>query len=427
MSTTTALSAIQKVFYVEDTLHKQFNQRSVLYDKLWKKWETDASGKTYTYAALTSGLSNAGSGMSEGGDFPASAAVGTQNIIVPDTQLSTPVELSGRVIKAATGSNKGAFVSAVRLTVEQAMKSTMHSINRQLHSDGTDALAFCVGNDDATPALFDDGQGNPFVHIPKSGVVTCDLIDAASNEAGQTVNEADMLISRGAAGAASVSLSWTSGAIDTASADGDYLVLANTIGKQMMGIRGVISASDPPLLSTTGLHGLTVASKPYWTAQVFANPAAAGTPRALTLEIMQQPLTAIQTETDFSADDVKFLLTNGGVFNKYIALCVENKRHVNQMTLDGGQTAVSFNNKPLILDPQCRQNTIYYIVPESMSVLTSSGGVVWADFQDGSQWQKKVGTAAGTYADAYQAFLVFYGNLACKVRNANAVLLDITQ
>jgi hypothetical protein len=424
MTTTTNLAAIQKVFYVEDTLHKQFNQRSVLYDKLWKKWELDASGKTYTYAAITSGLSNAGSGMAESGDFPASASVGTENIVVPDTQISTPVELSGRVIRAAQGANKGAFVSAVRLTVEQAMKSMMHSINRQLHSDGTDALAFCVGADDATPALFDDGQGNAFVHLPKAGTTTCDLIDAASAEGSVTVNEEDMNILRGAAGATSVSLSWTSGNIGTASADGDYLVLANTIGKQLMGIRGIVSASNPPLLSTTGLHGLPVATKPYWTAQVFSN---SGTPRDLTLELMQRPLTTIQVESDFNQDDVKFLLCNGPVFDKYIALCVAEKRHVNTMDLDGGQTAVSFNNKPLILDPQCRRNTIYYIVPESMAVLTSSGGITWADFQDGQQWVKKGGSSAGTYADAYQAFLVLYAGTACKVRNANAVLLDISE
>jgi hypothetical protein len=418
MTTTTALSAIQKVFYVEDTLHKQFNQRSVLYDKLWKKWELDVSGKTYTYAAITRGLSNAGSGMSEGGNFPASATVGTESIVVPDTQISTPVELSGRVIRAAQGANKGAFVSAVRLTVEQAMKSMMHSINRQLHSDGTDALAYWTSVDDTSGEDTDDNQGNAFVHLPKSGTITCDLIDASDNS---TVLGNDIVITRGANSATTVAVTWT-GTV-SGSADGDYLVLADTLGKQLMGIRGIISASDPTLLAG-GLHGLTVASKPYWVAQSSTN---SGTNRDLTLELMQRPLTNIQVESDFSQDDVKFLMCNGPIFDKYIALCVADKRHVNQMELDGGQTAVSFNNKPLILDPQCRRNTIYYIVPESMAVLTSSGGVVWADFQDGQQWVKKGGSTAGTYADAYQAFLVLYAGTACKVRNANAVLGDITE
>lgn len=415
MTTTSNLSAIQKVFYVEDRLHKQFNQKSILYDKLWKKWETDASGKNYTYAIQTSGLENAGTGMAEGGSFPASGTVGVANIIVPDTQLATPVELSGRVIKAATGANKGAFTSAVRLTVEQAMKSTIRSINRQLHGDGRDALAFWTVTDDSSGGVVDDGQGNAFVHLPKSGTLTCDLIATSDNS---TVRGNAIVVTRGASNAADVSITW-SGTV-ASSNDGDYLVLNDTLGLQMMGIRGAISAADPPLLSG-GLHGKTVSANPYWVSQVFG----AASNRDLSLELMQRPLTTIDVESDASQEDVKFLLCNGPVFDKYIALCVAEKRHVNRMELDGGQSAVSFNEKPLVMDPQCRRNTIYYIVPDSMSVLTSSGGVVWADFQDGSQWKMKPGSS--TYQDAYQAFLVFYGNLAVKSRSSNAVLTEISE
>jgi hypothetical protein len=52
---------------------------------------------------------------------------------------------------------------------------------------------------------------------------------------------------------------------------------------------------------------------------------------------------------------------------------------------------------------------------------------VWGEFMDGSQWKMKIASTGQSYADAYQAFLVFYGNLACKVRNCNAVLKDITE
>lgn len=419
MSNTTNLAAIQKVFYVEDKLHKQFNQKSVLYDKLWKKWQTDASGKSYTYAVLTKGLANAGSGMAEAGNFPASDSVGTANAIVPNTRIATPVELSGDIIRAATGANKGAFVSAVRLTVEQAMSSQMHSINRQLHGDGRDALAFWTTADDTSGTNVDDGQGNAFpIHLPKAGTVTCDLIDAT--------NDTDLLgtaivVTRGATAASNVAVTW-SGTV-TGSADQDYLVLTGTLGKQMMGIRGIVSASNPPLLAVGGLHGFPVASNPFWTAQVFG---ASGTNRDLTLALMQEPLTAIDTESDFSQSDVKFLLCNRIPFNRYIALCVADKRHPNTMTLDGGQTAVTFNDKPLILDPQCRENTIYYIVPESMAVLTSSGGSTWwTSPTGGDQWLPKNASSGTGYADAWLTYLIFYGGTACKVRSANAVLNDV--
>lgn len=417
MTTTSNLSSLLKVFYVEDKLHKQFNQKSVLYDKLWKKWQTDASGKSYTYGVLAGGLANAGSGYAESGTFPASDYVNVANAVVPNTRIATPVELSGDVIRAAKGPNKGAFASAARLTIEQATMSTMHAINRQLHGDGRDALAFWTATDTTSGTNVDDGQGNAFpIHLPKSGTVTCDLIDTDNT----TVNGNDIVVTRGAAGASSVAITWT-GTV-SAGDDGDYLVHKDTLGKQMMGIRGVISASDPPLLSG-GLHGFTVASNPYWTSQVFA-AGSAGANADLTLTLMQQPLSAIDTESDFSQADVKFLLTNRTVFNKYVDIATAAKYHFNTMTLDGGQTAVTFNDKPLVLDPQCQENVIWYIVPESMAVLTSSGGVTWYTAPDGSgqQWFPKTGGATQSYADAWQTFQIFYGNLACKVRSANAVL-----
>jgi len=423
MSTLSDLTAIQKVFYVEDVLHKQFNQKSILYDRLWKKWETDVSGKNYTYAVQTSGLANAGAGYAEGGDFPAAATVNTANVVVPGTRLATTIELTGDVVRAARGANKGAFVSAVSLNVKQAMRSFMHSINRQLHSDGTDALGFWTTTDNTSGTNIDDGQGNAFVHLPRAGTLTCDLIDTDNT----TENGADIVVTRGANDDPNgvVAVTWT-GSV-TNSGDGDYLVLANTLGKQLMGIRGIISAANPPLLSG-GLHGLTVASNPYWVGQVFDNPAGAGTVRDLTFELMQKPITTIQVETEFSEEDIKFLLCNGPVFDKYISLCIQTKVHYNTMVLDGGQRAVTFNDKPLILDPQARRNAIYYIVPDAMSVLTSSGGIVWAPvLGDGDMWVRATAASGQGYADKYQAQLVLYAGTACKVRNAQAVLRDIDE
>ena len=424
MSTLSDLDAIQKVFYVEDRLHKQFNQRSYLYDKLWKKWETDASGKSYTYAVHTSGLANAGSGYAEGGDFPAAATVGVANVVVPGTRLATTVELTGDIVRAARGPGRGAFVSSARLTVEQAMRSFIHSINRQLHSDGRDALAFWTAADNTSGTNVDDGQGNAFVHLPRAGTVTCDLIDATDNS---TVLGNGIVVTRGANDDPNgvVAVTWT-GSV-AGSADADYLVLDGTLTNQLMGIRGIIDDANPPLLAG-GLHGLTVAAAPYWVAQVFENPAGAGTLRDLTLELMQKPLTTIQVETEFGEEDVKFLLCNGPVFDKYISLCIAQKLQFNRMELDGGQSSVTFNNKPLVLDPQCRRNTIYYIVPDSMAVLTSSGGIIWAPVVgDGDQWVRKNAASGAGYADAYQAQLVMYGGTAAKVRNANAALLDLDE
>lgn len=413
--TTSTLSAILKTFYVSDELNDQLNSQSVLYDKLFRKAQLDASGKSYTYAIRESRNRNAGKGISEGGAFGSADNQGTRNIVVPDCEIVTPIELSGRVIKAAQGTGKGAFVSAFTLEVEGGRDDTIRAINRQLHSDGTDAFAFWTGADDSSGTTVDDGQGNAFVHL-EVGATTMDLIDASNHS---SVLGDSIVVTLGAENAATYDVTWT-GTV-SGSADGDYLVLEDTLGKQMMGIRGIISASDPPLLSG-GLHGLAVATYPYWKAQSFLN---SGTTRDLTLELMQKPLTTIGTKSGVTEADVKFLMCNGPVKDKYIALLLADQRHVNTTELRGGQTSVDFNGKPIIVDPQCRRNTIYYIAPKTMDVLTSSGGLVWADFEDGLQFKMKTGSSG--YSDAYQAFLVFYGNMAVKQRNGNAVLGDIAE
>lgn len=413
-ATTTTLSAITKTFYVQNEVLDQMNAQSVLFDKLKAARPTDVSGKNYTYAIRSGRNRYAGRGIAEAGDYGTVGNQSTENIVVPNAEIVTPIELSERVINAAKGAGRGAFVSALDLEVKQGMKDTMRALNRQLHSDGTDALGFWTGADNTSGTNIDDGQGNGFpIHL-ETGATTLDLVDATDNS---TLLGTAIVVTAGAETDTNQAITWT-GTV-TGSADGDYLVMSGTLGKQMMGIRGVISDVNPPLLSTTGLHGLPVATNAYWKAQVFSN---SGTLRALSLSLMQKPITQIGMKSSVSESDVKFLIANGFIKNKYVDLLVAQSYFVNSTTLKGGQEAIDFNGKPLIVDPQCRRNVIYYITPASMDVLSATDGLGWADF-DGNQWVKKVGTSG--YAAAYQAFIRIEANLACKMRNANAVLTDL--
>jgi len=413
MADTTTLDAITKVFYMNEKVINQVHAKSVLYDKLAKSAQTDVMGKSYTYAVRKGKNRYAGRGIAESGDYGTVGSQATATVVVPNAEVVTPIELSGRVVNAATGANKGAFVSAFRMETEWGMTDTIQSLNRQLHSDGTDALGFWTAADNSSGTDIDDGQGNAFpVHL-EDGATTLDLIDASDNA---TVLGDDIVVTKGAEAATNVAITWT-GSV-SGSADGDYLVMAGTLGKQMMGIRGIISAVDPPLLAG-GLHGRTVAANSDWKAQVFSN---SGTNRALTLDLMQRPLTQIGLKSSASEADIEFLMGNGFIKDEFVKLLIADQRHVNVTKLKGGQTAVDFNGKPFIVDAQCRRNVIYYINPESMDFLTASGGIGWADF-DGSKWVKKIGSSG--YASAYQAFIRIEGNLAVRQRNANALLSDL--
>ena len=417
MATMTTLDAITKTFYMNNKVINQVHSKSILYNRTAKKAQTDVSGKNYIYAIRTGRNRYAGRGISEGGDYGTVGSQSTANVVVPNAEVVTPIELSARVLNAATGSNRGAFVSAFRLETEYGMADTIQALNRQLNSDGTDAHFFWKGADDTSGTVVDDGQGHAFPIFMETGTTLFDIVDASALPTQTLLGTAIPLV-KGAEGATDLAITWASGTI-SGTADGDFAVMSGTLGKQMMGIRGIVDNVDPPLLSG-GLHGITVASNPDWAAQVFAN---GGTNRDLTLALMQSPLTQIGLRSASSEADIDLLLSNGFVKDKYIALLVADQRHVNVTKLKGGQTGVEFNGKTLVVDPQCRRNVLYYINTDSLDFLTASNGIGWADF-DGSKWVKKIGSSG--YAAAYQAFITIEGNLATTQRNANAVLKDIT-
>ena len=415
MADTTTLDAITKVFYVNNKVVDQVHNKSILFDKTMKKRQTDVGGKNYTYALRHGRNKYAGRGISDGGDYGTVGSQQVVNAVVPNAEIVTPIELSSRIVNAADGAGKKAFIDAYQMEATNGMKDTVQALNRQIHSDGRDALFFWTGADDSSGTNVDDGQGNGFpVHL-ESGATTLDVIDASDNS---TVLGNAIVVTKGAESSTAVAITWT-GTV-SGSADGDYAVMDNTLGKQMMGIRGIISASDPPLLAG-GLHGLAVATYPNWVAQSNTN---SGTNRTLTLELLQSPLTDIATRSGASDADIDLMLCNGKVRDKIIALLVADQRQVSPTKLKGGYMSIDFNGHPIVVDAQCRRNTMYYINTESLDFLTASGGLGWASYNGVGIWKQKIGTSG--YAAAYQAFITVEGNMACNMRNANAVLGDLT-
>jgi hypothetical protein len=407
---------ILKVFYL-GPIREQLNNATVLLSRIDKDESTqDAYGKTFTVPLRTGRNVQAGSGRADGGVLPSYGQQGYTTAVVPNKYVYAGIEVTGPTIRA-TRNNAGAFVKAIESEIKGCVRDMKRAINRQLHSDGSDALAFWTAADNTSGFSLDDDQGNAFLPGLQTGMV-CDVIDQ-SDYSTKLLDSATFTV--GAKGASSYSV--TTSANPSGTADRDFAVLEDTLGYQMMGIRGIVSNVDPVIPAgggtKTGLHGLAAATYAWWNAQVFDN---SGTNRALTLELMQDPLSEISVSSDFSESDVKFLLTNVWMRDKYLALCQANRQQVNTMKLDGGFEGVEFNGKPIIVDTQCHRNRIYYITPETMKIFRTSD-FDWME-EDGNILQRKI-TSSGAY-DAYNATLFHYGDLACVARNGNGLLADIT-
>jgi hypothetical protein len=365
------------------------------------------SGKNFTVPLHTGRNSTAGSGRGDGGTLPTPGQQGYDVAIIPNAFIYAQIEVTGPTIRA-TRDSAGAFVTAVDSEIRGATRDMKRQFNRQLNGDGTGALAYWTATDTTSGTDVDDNNGHAFVHLSKAGTVTVDLIDSGDND---TVNADSIVVTRGADGSGVVAITWT-GTVDNGD-DGDYLVLEDTLGFEMMGIRGIVDDADPPLLAG-GLHGLAVSSKAFWKAVVKDN---SGTDRALTLPLLQDTISSIVEDSDFDESDIDLMIGNLKIRDRYYDLLIQEKRFVNTMKLDGGFTGLEFNGRPFVVDNQTDRGKIYFLTTETLKIYRTS------DFD----WMEKDGAVLHRLEgkDAYRASLYHYGNLGCTARNANGVLEDL--
>jgi len=405
----TAAGNILKEVYLP-ALQELLNNATPLLSQMEKE-VTPVEGGNFVIALHTGRNSAAAIARAEGGTLPTAGQQSYKRAIVPVKQLYSRIEVSGKAI-AATRSNKGAFLKALESEMKYVMVDTKRQLNRQLNGDGTGALAYWTGADDTSGTNVDDGLGNGTTYLP-AGATTLDLIDATDNS---TALGTDIVVTRGTVGSTSTAITWT-GTV-SGSAAGDYLVYPGTIGKEMVGIRAVISDGNPAILGAGGLHGLPVASNPDWKAFVLGSDSAK---QDLTFPLIQQLLSRIVSESAVDESDIKLFYCHPAMRDTYVKLCQDERVFYNVMKLDGGWEAVTYNGKPIVADVQARRNALFAITPSSMSLMQMAP----LDFmdKDGSMFYR----ISGGDKDAYGATAFVYQELGCKARNQNGVLLGINE
>lgn len=363
----------------------------------------------------------AGDGAAENATLRSAGQQKFNNTHTAPKYLYSRMRVSGPTI-AATKSNKGAFLKAVESEMKYLMTDTKRAFNRQLHGDGTDALAFWVsGTATTTNAIkVDDGLGNPFDYFNKTSLV--DLINGSTT----AVRVSGITATRGTISGAQRQLT-----VDTAltgATAGDYFVKSGTLGNQMMGLKGIVSASDPnSTLYSSGLQKLAVGTEPDWSAQViYADGGSSELTSAagrvdISFEVLQDALTAISVNSDFDETDVNLIITSPGLKNQYVRLARNERVFFNNMKLDGGFSAVSYNGKPIVWDPQAKRNRIYFLITDTL-MIARLAELDWIEVGGDVLYR-----ISGGDVDAVGATLYAYQEFAVKVRNANAVVLNLNE
>lgn len=365
---------------------------------------------------------NAGTGYPEEGvDLVEAGVQKAGRATVPSKQLATRVKWTGKVVAATK--TKDSLVDAIVYQTEGAARDHKTSKNRQLNGDGRDALGFYVSGAGAATVVVTDQWGNVGGDFFQTGTTRVDLIDHTDN----TVEQTGIYATRSTLGATGRSLTLKDSAGDPLNLDADavagmYFVLSNTIaagvGRQLMGTRGIISASDPPLLSG-GLQGTPVATVPDFAAQIVLAGSAdtsAATWGDLKYFLLQRVLTEIARNSDLGAEGIKFIATSYPGLDTYVDMCKSERITVNSMTLDGGFDGVSFNRLIMVPDKHTRLGSYEFINPKTIKIF-SLAPLDW-DESDGSMFYR----LSGGDRDAIGATLKEYVEVGVVERNANGAL-----
>ena len=424
---TTLASDITKVLYLPP-VQEMLNNATILLSRLEKdSTATDVSGKSATVPVHYGRNTSAGLGIAESGSLPEAASQIYKTAVVPYKLEYGRIQVSGPVI-ATTRDNRGAFVKAIESEMKGLTKDFKKALNRQLHGDGLDTLGVLAEAMDSSGGetiskTIDDGTGVPFSHLSNGQAIPVDIVvpSTGASRITATGGYPTMQVTGSSSTTQTVSIVVPASTSIASTADGDLIVPAvktsagwsRSVGYQMMGIKGIVAATDP-VSPSGGLHGLAVATYPWWKAQVVGSDSAKVD---LSFSNMQKVFSLIAVNSDGSEDDISLLLTSYGVRDKYVELCIQERRFYNEMKLDGGFKAVSFNGKPIVADSQCWPGRIYYLNFDTLSMFRLQ------DFsfmeKDGSVWSRVAGV------DAYEATLTLYADLGCKIRNQNGVLVGI--
>lgn len=402
-------------------LQELLNNATPLLKYIEKEIQEVPGGSDFIIPLHTGRNDSAGDGAAENGTLRAAGNQTYARTFTSPKYLYGRIRVSGPVI-AATKNNKGAFLKALESEMQGLTRDTKRAFNRMLHSDGRDALGFYVSGAGTATVVVNDGLGNRFDHFNKTTLV--DLINGSND----TVRQAAQTMTRGPLVATGRQLTDTTGNLAAGAVSGDYFVKSTTLGAQMMGIAGIVSDANPSsVLYPLGLQKLLIATETDWAAQVvYADGGAAElTTSASRVDISFESLldleTAISVSSDRDASEIDLFMSSPGMKNQYIRLCRNERVMFNNMKLDGGFSAVTYNTKPWVWDPQSRRNRVYALIFDSLMIARLQE-LDWID--RGGDVLYRI---SGGDVDAVGATLVAYQELAVKARNQNGVLLNVNE
>lgn len=385
-------------------IREQLNNEKILLNRIQRN-ERDVSGKQWQMTAHYKRNSGIGA-RADNVDLPTAGQQAYLNPYDVVTHNYGRINVTGPTIQASR-TDKGAMTRAIESEIEGVTRDLQKDVNYQLFNDGTSRRCLVDGDPSTGTTLTVDSPGTNYLY---DGMLI-DVIDAST---GAVEDDAVVIDTVDSSTEVTVSVALDAGIEDNSwviadgSHDGAGVTVADSY--EMMGIKGIVDDST----YVTTLHNLDRSSYAWWKCATHANDDNSGTNRDLTLDLVQQSLTAVRK---VGLGKTKLILSDFDMQDAYAALLIADKRFVNTLELDGGFTAIAHGEIPWVADVDCPPNTIFFLDTDHLFLFQTSD---WS-------WMEKDGAILSrvTDRDAYEAVLFWYSNLGTDAPGTQSFLRDV--
>ena len=324
------------------------------------------------------------------------------------------IKVDGFSIESAKG--KGGWVDIMTAETKGVSNAFAIDVDRQSMGRGDSVLGHIASTSGSTITV-----DNPFgvteassARLFRTGMVLDVWDEAVSNQ-----NVDSLSISSISSNV--LTLSASTGISDCA--DGDLVVredsFSDTVANigEMMGLDGLISASNYPSPSTAGagttFEGIATSSDYSWKSYV------SSTSQVISETVIQELLDSIEQNTDGS--DVNLAFTTYALRNKLIEI-IRGDRMVTTMDMKAGWKAIKYIGGnielPIMVHKNCPTGHFYAASLPHIKFYTLKKLV----------WDNKGGGIVKPVAgeDAYESWFKMYGNIGTDCRNAHGKLTGLT-
>lgn len=402
MQTLTTFDEALKIDYLP-TIRNQLNLDTILMNKIVRN-ERDVSGKQWQLVAHYQRNSGIGA-RPDNGTLPTATRQRYKNPYGVVAYNYGRISVTGPTMSASRN-DRGAIVRAIESEIKGVTNDLRKDVNYQLFNDGTSRRCLVNGDPGSEgTTLTVDAPGTKYLY---DGMVINIIADdtGVATDSSITITTVDS------------TTSCTTSAIDTAVADNDWVIASGSHdgagvtpadSYEMMGLKGIVD--DQTYVDS--LHNLARSSYAWWKCSTNTNDDNSGTNRDLTLSLMQDSLTSVET----NGGKTDLIVTTPALRDAYASLLVADKRYVNTLDLDGGFKALEYSGIPLVADPDATENNMYFLDLSHLFIMQTSDWD-WMD-QDGAVLSRV------SDKDAYEAVLYWYADLATDRPRAHAFLRDV--